>query len=173
MWENVARTVLMIKAPKGAPGLPEGSVAGVRCDRITSLMDIFPTLLELTGLPMKDGLDGNSLAPLLKDPDARWDYPAITTYDFWEFSVRVQDWRYVRYIDDSEELYDHRSDPEEWRNLADDPRYLEIKSELARHIPANPAPFVDTSYKIEPHHFPPYKSKEDYALRRGRESTFK
>lgn len=171
LWENVARTVLMIKAPKGAPGLPEGSVAGARCDRITSLMDIFPTLLELTGLPMKDGLDGHSLAPLLKDPDAQWDYPAITTYDFWEFSVRAQDWRYVRYIDDSEELYDHRSDPEEWRNLADDPRYLEIKSELARHIPANPAPFVDTSYKIEPHHFPPYKSKEDYALRRGRERS--
>jgi len=81
-------------------------------------MDVFPTLLELTGLPMKDGLDGHSLAPLLKDPDARWDYPAITTYDYWEFSVRTQDWRYVRYIDDSEELYDHFSDPNEWHNLA-------------------------------------------------------
>ncbi|MCP5118581.1 MAG: DUF4976 domain-containing protein [bacterium] len=131
-------------------------------------MDIFPTLLELTGLPMKDGLDGHSLAPLLEDAAAPWNHPAITTYDFWEFAVRTEDWRYIRYIDDSEELYDHRTDPEEWHNLATDPRYEQVKRELASHIPANPHPFVDTSYKIEPHHFPPYRSKQDYAERRAK-----
>ncbi|MCP5109444.1 MAG: sulfatase, partial [bacterium] len=84
LWDNVARTVLMIKVPKGVPGLPRGSAPGARCERVTSLMDIFPTLLELTGLPMKEGLDGHSLAPLLGDPTAPWAHPAITTYDFWE-----------------------------------------------------------------------------------------
>ncbi len=171
LWDNVARTVLMVKVPKGVPGLPEGSVPGARCGRTTSLMDIFPTLLELTGVPMIEGIDGHSLVPLLRDPAAPWDHPAITTYDFWEFAVRTEDWCYIRYIDDSEELYDHRTDPEEWHNLAGDPQYDGIKRELAKHIPVDPHTFVDTSYKIEAHHFPPYKSKQDYAERRAKART--
>jgi len=151
-----------MRVPEGTPGLPEGSANGVRCDRITSLMDIFPTLIELCGLPQKDGLDGHSLVPLLRNPESDWDYPAISTYDFSEFSVRTQDWRYTRYIDESEELYDHRKDPKEWTNLADKLEYQDIKRQLSRHIPKNPAPLVDTSYKLEPHHLPPYKSKEEY-----------
>jgi arylsulfatase A-like enzyme len=162
LWENLARTVLMIRVPPGAPGLPQGSPAAMRCERITSLVDLFPTLLELAGLPAKPGLDGRSLIPLLADPAADWPYPAITTYDIEEFSIRNQDFRYIRYIDGSEELYDHRKDPEEWSNLAADPDYAAVKAEMARHIPANPAPFVDTSYKIDPHHFPPYRSREEY-----------
>jgi hypothetical protein len=93
---------------------------------------------------------------------AKWDYPAISTYDFSEFSVRTEDWRYTRYIDDSEELYDHRKDPEEWTNLAGESAYGDVKKRLSQHIPKNPAPLVETSYKLMPHHFPPYKSKEDY-----------
>jgi arylsulfatase A-like enzyme len=162
LWENLARSVLMIRAPKGIPGLPEGSKPGGRSDRIVSLLDIYPTLIDLCGLPEKEGLDGRSLVPLLKEPATEWDYPAITTYDFAEFSVRTEDWRYIRYIDDSEELYDHRVDPEEWTNLANDPEYQTIKEELASYIPENPHPLVDTSYEIMPHHFPPFSSKEEY-----------
>jgi arylsulfatase A-like enzyme len=162
LWENVLRTVLMVKVPEGTPGLAEGSADGALCSRITSLIDIFPTLVELCGLPLKQGLDGHSLIPLLKNPEAEWDYPAISTYDFSEFSVRTQDWRYTRYIDDSEELYDHRKDPEEWTNLADKPQFQKIKERLSLHIPQDPAPLVDTSYKLMPHHLPPYKSKEEY-----------
>jgi arylsulfatase A-like enzyme len=167
LWENVVRTVLMIKSPEGAPGLPEGSVVGGRCDRVTSLMDIFPTLTDLCGLPEKERLDGHSLVPLLKNPAAEWNYPALTTYDFYEFSVRTQNWRYIHYIDDSEELYDHKTDPEEWINLADKSEYQEIKEKLAGYIPENPAPLVDTSYKTMPHHILPLKSKEDYITRKA------
>ena len=134
LWENVLRTVFMVKVPEGTYGL----------------------------LPQKDGLDGHSLIPLLKNPEADWDYPAISTYDFSEFSVRTQDWRYTRYIDDSEELYDHRTDPEEWTNLANKPKYEDVKKRLSLHIPENPAPLAETSYKLEPHHFPPFKSKKEY-----------
>jgi arylsulfatase A-like enzyme len=162
LWENVLRSVLMIKVPKSIRGLPEGSKIGGRCDRITSLLDIYPTLLSLCGLPPKKELDGHSLIPLLKDPGAEWPYPAISTYDFSEFSVRIEKWRYTRYIDDSEELYDHSKDPEEWMNLASKPEYAEIKKKMAQHIPKNPAPLMDTSYEIMPHHFPPFKSKEEY-----------
>ncbi|MFC2157037.1 sulfatase [Acidobacteriota bacterium] len=162
LWENVLKTVLMIKVPEGVPGLPQGTTAGTRCSRITSLLDLFPTLTHLCGLPEKPGLDGHSLVPLLKDQNSRWDHPAISTYDYSEFSVRDDRWRYTRYIDDSEELYDHRNDPEEWTNLANNPEYAKIKKRIASHIPEDPAPLADTSYKLSPHHLPPFKSKEEY-----------
>jgi len=162
LWENVVRSVLMIKIPKGITGLPEGSETGGRCDRITSLLDIFPTLVQLCGLPPKQGLDGHSLVPLLQNPKKEWPYPAITTYDFSEFSVRTERWRYTRYIDDSEELYDHWNDPEEWTNLAVKPKYAEIKEQMIQNIPKDPAPLMDTSYKLMPHHLPPFRTKEEY-----------
>jgi len=147
--------------------LPEGSAVGAVTERVTSLIDLFPTLLELSGLPPKADLDGRSLVPLLRDPQLDWPYAAITTYDVEEFSVRTEDWRYIRYIDGSEELYDHRADPEEWRNLASDLRYESVKKEMSSHIPANPAPFAETTYKTEPHHVAPYRSREDFLRRAG------
>ncbi len=166
MWENVLKSVLMIKVPESCIGLPEGSKIGSRCDRITSLMDIYPTLIELCGLPSKEGLDGRSLIPLLRNPEKKWDFPAISTYDFSEFSIRTENWRYTRYIDDSEELYDHRIDFEEWTNLAQDPQYKNVIERLSQYIPDNPAPVIETSYKLMPHHIPPLKSKEEYFLRK-------
>jgi arylsulfatase A-like enzyme len=162
LWDNVARTVLMIHVPDGGPGLPGGSSDGDRCSRTTSLVDLYPTLVDLAGLPSKGDLDGHSLLPLLADPRAEWDHPAITTYDFLEYSIRTERWRYIRYIDDSEELYDHENDPEEWTNLAADPAYALIIEELATYIPAEPAPLAQTSYRISPHHVPPWESQEDY-----------
>ncbi|GAF95576.1 unnamed protein product, partial [marine sediment metagenome] len=89
-----------------------------------------------------------------------------TTYDFSEFSIRTENWRYTRYIDDSEELYDHRKDPEEWTNLAQDPQYKNVIDRLSNYIPDNPAPVIETSYELMPHHIPPLKSKEDYFLKK-------
>ena len=129
---------------------------------MTSLVDLYPTLIELSGLPEKEGLDGRSLVPLLEDPGTEWEYPAITTYDRFEYSIRTERWRYIRYIDDSEELYDHDTDPEEWNNLAADPDFATVKEALARHIPKNPAPLAETSYGLASHHIPPWKTKEDY-----------
>ena len=162
LWENVCKTVMMIKVPPGSPGLPKGSPKGAGCDEITSLLDIYPTLIDLCGLPKKAGLDGHSLLPLLKNPKMEWTYPAITTYDFSEFSVRTKRWRYTRYIDDSEELYDHGRDPEEWVNLAGNPDNAGIIHKLRTHIPENPAPLKTTSYQISPHHYPPFRTKEEY-----------
>ena len=166
MWENVLKSVLMIKVPEGCAGLPVGSKIGSHCDRITSLMDIYPTLIELCGLPSKEGLDGRSLIPLLRNPKKKWDFPAISTYDFSEFSIRTENWRYTRYIDDSEELYNHRIDSEEWTNLAQDPQYKNVIERLSQYIPDNPAPVIETSYKLMPHHIPPLKSKEEYFLKK-------
>ena len=160
LWDNVARSVLMIKGPKGC-------ASGVNCDRVTSLMDIYPTLIDLCGLPWRPELDGRSLGPLLKSPEAVWDYPAITSYDITEFSVRTEKWRYIRYLDDSEELYDHETDPKEWNNLAGDAKYAEVKAQMVAHLPKKPAPLnPQTLIELQAHHVPPYLSKEDYERRK-------
>jgi len=127
LWENVLRTVLMIKAPPGTPGLPEGSKAGAACGRVVSLQDMYPTIVDLCGLPPREDIDGRSLVPLLRNTEAEWNYPAVSSYDFSEFSIRTERWRYTRLIDGSEELYDHDKDPEEWTNLANAPQLQEIK----------------------------------------------
>jgi hypothetical protein len=75
-------------------------------------------------------------APLLADPTAAWDRPAITTYGQNNHAVRSERWRYIRYHDGAEELYDHERDPNEWENLAADTRYDEIKREHAKWLPA-------------------------------------
>lgn len=166
LWENLARCVLMIKSPRGIAALPGGAEAGANCKRVTSLIDIYPTLLELCDLPPRDELDGHSLLPLLINPDTEWNYPAITTYDYSEFSIRTERWRYISYIDGSEELYDHDNDPEEWTNLASHPEYQQVKTKMIKHIPENPAPLrQETLIKIMPHHIPPYGSKEEYRRR--------
>ncbi len=104
---------------------------------------------------------------MLADPSAEWDRPVVTTYQYSEYSVRDERWRYLRYIDGSEELYDHDDDPEEWNNLADDSAFATVKARLAAALPTDPAPFVETSYQLAPHHVPPLRSREDYLARKA------
>lgn len=160
LWDNVARCPLMIKTI-------DGKSAGQSCSRVTSLMDIYPTLLDLCGLPPRKNLDGRSLLPLLENPTQKWNHPALTSYDFSEFAVNTENWRYLRLIDGSEELYDLKSDPEEWQNLAGDKKHALKQKELAAMIPKNPAPLSpSTLIELEPHHVRPYLSQKDYLDRK-------
>jgi len=107
------------------------------------LLDIYPTLIDLCGLPPRTGLEGHSLMPQLRDARAPRAWPALTTANAGNTGVRTARWRYIRYADNSEELYDERTDPNEWTNLAADPHYAVIKSALAKSLPASyaaPAP---------------------------------
>jgi hypothetical protein len=87
-------------------------------------------------------LQGRSLVPLLKNPNAKRDRPALTTYGRNNHSVRSERYRYIRYSDGTEELYDHDNDALEWNNLAKDPKYAEAKRQLAQWLPATNAPEV-------------------------------
>ena len=167
LWENLTRVVLMFRVPEGTGALPGGTPAGVRSGRTVSLLDLYPTLVELGGLPEKEGLDGRSLAPLLKDPDAAWDRPVITTYQFGEYAVRDERFQYIRYIDGSEELYDLEADPEEWNNIAGDSGFASAKARLSALLPGHPAPFVETDYPLMPHHIPPLRGLDDYLERKA------
>ncbi len=134
LWEEATRVPLIVVAP--------GIAGGQRCARPVSLQDLHPTILELCGLPPVEGLDGQSLVPLLRDPSAPRDRPALTTWGFQNHALRSERWRYIRYADGSEELYDHETDPEEWTNLAGDERTTAVKAELARWLPQENAPEV-------------------------------
>ena len=96
------------------PGVASGSVS----TRPAELLDLYPTLVEMGGLPEKGGLEGHSLVPQLKNARAPREWPAITTHNHDNHGVRSENWRYIRYADGSEELYDMRRDPNEWNNLA-------------------------------------------------------
>ena len=107
--------------------------------RTVELLDLYPTLVDLCGLPKRPEVEGRSLRPLLADPDAAWDKPAITSLSPDKMTVRTERWRYSRFRD-GEELYDHENDPLEWKNLAGAPEHAETKKHLAGLLPENPSP---------------------------------
>ena len=139
LWEEATRNVFMVIAP----GVTS---AGGRCPRPVSLMDVYPTLIDLCGLAPREGQEGQTLMPLLRDPNAPREAPAVTTYLQNNHSVRSERWRYIRYSDATEELYDHDNDGLEWTNLASDPKYADVKAEHARWLPkvnADPSPHAN------------------------------
>ena len=103
------------------------------------MLDLFPTLIELCELTQVEGLSGQSIAALLKAPDQNWKRPAITSHGPGNHAIRSKRWRYIRYADGGEELYDHSNDPHEWTNLANQPKFAAIKNELADWLPTDDA----------------------------------
>jgi iduronate 2-sulfatase len=160
-WEEAGRVPFIVRAP----GV---SQSGSRPAAPISLIDLYPTLLDLCGLTNDNRknsggrpLDGFSIRPFLENPDTReWAGPdsaltmvhavsdprnpqppeAGTVPEYEHYSLRSEHLRYVRYNDGVEELYDHRVDPYEWDNLADEPAYLdtlwEFRIRLGEFIPA-------------------------------------
>ena len=140
LWEEATKTPMIWVAPKGASGaLPEGTKAGSRVDHPVNLLDIYPTLVELAGLGSNAALMGDSLVPLLKDSKASFRGATLTTYGRNNHAVRTPEYRYIRYADGSEELYDHRNDELEWKNLAQDPGYAQVLAGLRKWLPAENA----------------------------------
>ena len=140
-WEESCRVPLVVYAP----GVTQ---PGTRCNHPVSLIDLYPTLIDLCGLsknPNADTngypLDGHSIRPFLKNPHrGHWKGPpvALSVIGGWgrtlNFSVRSRDWRYVLCENGEEELYDHTSDPHEWTNLAKDPEYAQTKKKLQKQL---------------------------------------
>ena len=128
LWEDSTHVPLIVHAP----GITK---PGSRSDAPVSTLDIYPTLAELAGLGLPGHLEGNSLLPLLRDPSAEWPHHAVTTYRFGNHSVRTRRYRYIRYENGDEELYDHDEDPHEWRNLASSADHSDIKARLKSLLP--------------------------------------
>jgi len=158
-WYDSSRSNLII----AGPGLPSGAV----CSRSVSLLDLYPTLIELLGLPNPpQTLDGNSLVPLLKDSDADWDRPVLMTSQmdgvFFE-SVLDNDYRMTRLITGETELYKLSNDPHEFTNLAPNPEYAPIIRKLEKHLSFS-YPEIPADGWIEAESIPAQTSA-DYKLR--------
>lgn len=137
LWEKTNHVPLIVVAP----GLAR---PGTRCGTPVDLSVLYPTLLELCGLPGDETCDGRSMVSLLKNPAAPWDRPALMTYGRGNHAVRSTRWRYIRYADGTEELYDHKRDPHEWTNLAQEPEHVATLAVHRRWLPdpAKEAPVV-------------------------------
>jgi arylsulfatase A-like enzyme len=143
-WRAVTRVPLMVRVPQhAAPGLMVGTKAGTVCDRPVNLLSLYPTLTELAGLPAKGGNDASSLVPLLKDADARWDHVSVTHLGTpGSYGLSAEDWRYIHYANDDEELYHIADDPYEWSNLAQVPDHVKKLEELRAKAPREFAALV-------------------------------
>jgi choline-sulfatase len=132
LWEESTRVPLLFAGP--------GIKPGKACKEPASLLDLYPTLVDLCNLPKNTRLEGLSLVPQLNDPTAARDRPAITSSYFGNHSIRSRDWRLISYQDGAKELYDHRKDPDELRNLAKDPGHQAVINRLSKWLPKKAAP---------------------------------
>jgi len=106
-----------------------------------SLIDLYPTLLTLCALPQptRQTLDGIDLTPLLRSQTEERGRPVLSTFKRGNHSIRDRRFRYIRYDNGEDELYDHETDPYEWKNLAGDPKFERFKEDLSRWLPETEA----------------------------------
>lgn len=144
LWEPATKIPLIFTGP----GITPGRIVA----EPTELLALYPTLLELCGLPPYARNEGRSLAPVLKGGEVDAGSVAITTFGRNNHSVRNHRYRYIRYEDGGEELYDYTTDPDEFTNLASDPGYAKIMAELRERLPAVNAPWHEHSrYTFQPY----------------------
>lgn len=132
LFEQGDRTPFIIVAPKA-----KGN--GQHCARVVEGVDLYPTLAELCGLTPPKGIEGRSLVPLLKNPAAEWNHPAFTVWSedekmFHGVAVRNERWRYAEFGEGAKNgamLFDELADPHEMKNLADDPKFSDVRKELS------------------------------------------
>jgi arylsulfatase A-like enzyme len=125
--------VPMIMIVPGAKG------NGTACMRMVESLDIYPTLVELCGLQLPSGIEGQSLVPLLNDPKTTWDKPACSVWSedgrtLHGVAVRTEKWRFAEFGPDGQNgamLFDPKVDPLEMKNLADDPQFAAVRAELS------------------------------------------
>jgi arylsulfatase A-like enzyme len=156
LWERSTRVPLIFAGPQ----VGKGAV----CRQPVELLDIYPTLNDLLGLPQVEGLEGHSLLPQLSDPEAIRPWPAITTHNQGNHAVRSARWRYIQYADGSEEFYDLRSDPGEFENLIGNARYAALVAEHRRWLPKLDVPPAPGSA----HRILTYDPATDTAVWQGR-----
>ena len=127
LWDRGTRVPLIFAGP--------GVKAGGRCSQPAELLDIYPTLNELCHLKPRTDLEGISLVPQLQNAQTPRERPAITSHNRGNHGIRSEHWRYIRYADGTEELYDMRSDPNEWTNLASRTEHAAVIAEHRKWLP--------------------------------------
>ena len=136
LWQESCRVPLMVKVPGVTPKRK-------RCDGIVNLIDMYPTLLELCGLPKNSENEGRSFAELIHNPDMEWNTPTLTDYNYGGHRVYDGRYSYIVFTEQgTEELYDHQTDPMEWNNLAQEDEYAAVKARLKALVPTQREPIA-------------------------------
>ena len=134
LWQESCRVPMMVKVPGVTPKRK-------RCDGIVNLIDMYPTLLELCGLPENPENEGRSFAELIHNPDMKWNTPTLTDYNYGGHRVYDGRYSYIVFTEQgTEELYDHKTDPMEWNNLVQEDAYAAVKARLKALIPTQREP---------------------------------
>lgn len=133
LWERTSNVPFIWAGP--------GVAKGASVDATVSLIDMYPTFIETCGLAPVDGLDGTSIAATLRDPGAAKDRNVLLPFMTPDaYAIINQEWRYIHYENDTEELYDLTADPNEWHNLAEQPAFADKKAVLRDAAPRSFAP---------------------------------
>ncbi|MDF7826711.1 sulfatase [Pontiellaceae bacterium B12227] len=170
LWEESTRIPMIVRAPEMEKSY------GKTVAHPVSLIDVYPTIADLCGLAGVDNrindkgakLDGHSLKPFLINPDTKeWKGPDVALSvvktpspgntlepSYHSYAVRSRDYRYIHYVSEKEELYDHTKDPNEWKNLADNPEYAAIKDQLKSQMEALTGDLDQTTFR-------PVRTKEN------------
>lgn len=141
LWDDGTRVPLIF----AGPGVKPQQI----CGQPAELLDIYPTLVELSGQSGAKGQEGISLVPQLQDAATKRERPAITTHNHDNHGIRSENWRYIQYADGSAELYDMVNDPNEWTNLIDKPELKEIIDWHKTFVPKeNRKPAAGSAHRI-------------------------
>ena len=144
LWEPATNAPLMF----AGPGVPGGKVVNSPAE----MLSVYPTLLELCGLPAYERNEGRSLVSAMRTDDEADDDFAITTFGMNNHGIRTKDYRYIRYEDGLGELYDLTNDPEEWDNIIDDPTYRNVLETHEKLLPQENKKWNQHSeYKFQPY----------------------
>jgi arylsulfatase A-like enzyme len=127
LWEDGTRVPMIIMGP----GIPEGKVS----HKPVQLLDIYPTLLELSSLEPDSKHEGNSLVPLLQEEDVSWPHYARTSFGPGNYAIVSEQYRFIQYNDGTEEFYDHNKDTNEWYNEIENPDYIDVIKKHRSKIP--------------------------------------
>ncbi|SOE22888.1 Arylsulfatase A [Spirosomataceae bacterium TFI 002] len=133
LWQTGTHVPLIIKTLS-----PQ---KGSRTNQPVELLDIYPTLVELCGLDKNMRNEGMSLKPLLENSKSKLKEVAISTYGRYNHALVSERYRYIKYENGAEELYDHSQDPNEWVNLASKSEMQKVKKEMQKYLPTNNAPW--------------------------------
>jgi arylsulfatase A-like enzyme len=128
LWREATRTPMIW----AVPGVTK---PGTVCERAVDLTCLFPTICDLAGVPIPKYAENISIKPLLESPGKKWKQPSITTWLKNNHAICTDEWRYIHYSDGTEELYNEKTDPNEWTNLAGNSEYAKVKKELAKYLP--------------------------------------
>jgi arylsulfatase A-like enzyme len=135
-WFRSTRIPMIIVPPKNRS--PEGFKPNTSSARMVNLLDLAPTIADMTNVPVRDEWEGKSLKSLISDPDREWQAWTHTTFGLGNHTISTQRWQYIHYFDGSAELYDLKRDPNEFVNLAGDRNYAGVMKHLSQYLPEEP-----------------------------------